>query len=509
VRWLALCLLTGCAVGPDFKKPDVPLNQAWSAAVNARFSTQGTDLLWWRSLNDVALNQLVEMAYQQNLPLQVAGLRILEARAQLGIAYGYFYPQNVAPIVSMSGNGLSSHAPNSASGDLAFGNYQFGFDAVWEIDLWGKYRRGVRAARASYAATVADYDGALVSLSAEVARIYIAIRMFETLIALANENVGVQEEGLRIAQSRFKNGATSELDVNQAATLLETTRTSIPELQIGLQQSHNALCTLLGRATGCAQVVLAQSAGIPKAPVQVGISVPAQLLRRRPDIRSAEFRAIAQCDRIGVAKADLFPRLELFGSLGTQTSTGGGLASGNSGFANLFGPGSLIYSFGFNLFLPLFNYPKILNNVRVEDARYQQTLLDYQQTVFRAAQEVEDGIVGFTREEEAVVFATNAVTAAQSAVKLALIQYREGAVDYQRVLDSERVLLQTQNTLARTQSSVVTNLVALYKALGGGWEYRAGEPVVADSVRKDMQQRTNWGRYFDKPPEPKRAPNHR
>jgi len=380
------------------------------------------------------------------------------------------------------------------------GDYQFGFDALWEIDFWRKYRRGVKAERATFLATVADYDNALVALTAEVARSYAVIRTFELLLQQARDNVALQEEGLHISESRFRNGATSELDVDQAATLLETTRATIPDLEISLTQAQNALCTLLGRATGCTQTLLGNTGVIPTPPGQVAISVPAEMLRRRADIRGAELRAVAQCDRIGIAKAELFPRFVLFGTIGVQTTSGGGV--GVTDVSNFFNPASLIYNFGGRLFWPILNYGRIMNNVRVEDARFQQTLVDYRQTVLKAAQEVEDGLVGFLKGQESATFAKRAAEAARTSVKLALVQYREGAVDYQRVLDTQRVLLQAQNAYARSQSSVVTNLIALYKALGGGWEQRDGQPVVPDHIVVEMQKRTNWGKYFVPAPTP-------
>jgi NodT family efflux transporter outer membrane factor (OMF) lipoprotein len=385
--------------------------------------------------------------------------------------------------------------------DIYFGEYRVGFDANWEIDFWGKYRRGVKAAQASYVATIADYQEALVSLAAEVARIYIAIRTFQVLIALARENVAVQEDGLRIAESRYRNGATSALDVAQATNLLETTRASIPGLQIGLQQAENALCTLLTQATGCDRALLTGAEVIPTAPAQVAVSVPAELLRRRPDIRSAELNAIAQCDRIGVAKAELYPSFSLFGDVRTRTVSTTGAPAGVQPIIGLFNPGNLIYSFGASIFWPILSYSKIFDNVRVQDARFQQSLFNYVNTVFKAAQEVEDGITGFLREQEAVGFAQKAVAAAEDAVQLSLVQYREGAVDYQRVLDSQRAMLESQDSFAHIRSTVVTNLVALYKALGGGWELRQGQPVVTEGTRVQMQKRTNWGKYFSKPPE--------
>jgi outer membrane protein TolC len=232
----------------------------------------------------------------------------------------------------------------------------------------------------------------------------------------------------------------------------------------------------------------------------VAISVPAEILRRRPDIRGAELRAVAQCDRIGVAKTDLFPRLTLIGSIGTMSVNSSGIPSGGglASIASLFNPGTLIYNIGAQLFWPILAYPQILNNVRVQDARLQELLVDYKNTVLRAAQEVEDGIAGFLRNQEAAVFTANAATAAETSVKLALIQYREGATDYQRVIDSQRALLDSQNNLARIHSATTTSVIALYKALGGGWEQHQGQPVVTDDNRAEMQKRTNWNGYFKK-----------
>jgi NodT family efflux transporter outer membrane factor (OMF) lipoprotein len=461
------------------------------------------DAAWWRSLHDPVLDKLVDLAYRQNLGLQIAGLRILEARAQLGIARGFMYPTNQNPIASGGGGGIHNGGNNL---NLNYGEFQVGFDAVWELDFWGKYRRGIRAARAAFLATVADYDSTMVALIAEVARTYIIIRTSQVQLALARENVAVQEEGLRIAQARFKNGATSGLDVAQASALLENTRTTVPEFEINLQQAQNALCTLLDRPTGCGETLLTGPAVIPSPPPLVAVSVPAELLRRRPDIRSAELNAIAQCDRIGVAKADLFPSFVLNGAIGTRTVGISGAPSTVSQVVGLFNPGTLIYSIAASIFWPILNYPKILNNVRVEDARFQQSLFNYVNTVYRASQEVEDGIVGFLKEQEATLSAANAVTAARDGVQLALVQYREGAVDYTRVLDTQRALLDSQNNLARVQSAVVTNLVSLYKALGGGWEWHQGQSVVTDNTREQMQKRTNWGDFFSKP-EPQRAPH--
>lgn len=493
---LALSLLAGCAVGPDFTKPEAAVAPSWSAKEDPRVATQtAADSLWWKAFNDPVLDRLIDLSYQQNLPLQIAGLRILEARAQLGIATGQQYPQLQIARASATGAGASKNAAGFAGGDRNALDYQVGFDAAWELDFWGKYRRGVESSADSLLGSEFDYFNSLVSLTAEVARTYVVIRTFEVLIQQAQENVRLQEEGLQIAQSRFRNGATSELDPAQAATLLESTRATVPQLQTGLQQARNALGTLLGQTTGTVESLLGGPSVLPKAPAKVAVSVPAELLRRRPDIRSAELAAAAQCARIGVAKSELYPSFSLFGSIGLDASTAGKSQ-------NLFSSDSFFYSVGPRITWPFFNYGRIENRVRVEDARFEQLLVSYRDTVLRAAQEVEDALTGYLRSQEATTFEQASVQAAERAVELALVQYREGATDYQRVLDAQRSLLQQQTSLTQSSSSIITNLIALYKALGGGWELRQPQPLIPEKTQAEMRARTNWGDLLSQPRAP-------
>jgi NodT family efflux transporter outer membrane factor (OMF) lipoprotein len=483
---LTLVTVAGCAVGPDFKKPEAPLLKNWNAQGDARISTKtAVDTAWWRTFHDPVLDRLVELAFRQNLALQGAGLRIAEARAQLGILTGRQFPQVQAVSGAVEGKGLTKYMSSGLGIDRNSVNFQVGFDAVWEVDIWGKYRRGVEAGAANWFASITDYYGALVSLAAEVARTYTVIRTFEVLLLQAGENARLQEESLQVAESRFRNGATSELDVAQATTLLESTRASIPKLEISVHQARNALSTLLGQAPGTVDSLLGGAKEIPTAPATVAISVPAEMLRRRPDIRSAELYAAAQCARIGVAKAELYPSFSLFGSIGLQanSSVGGSLVSGDS----------FVYSLGPRITWPFFNYGRLTNNVRAEDARFQRLLVDYRHTVLKAAQEVEDALVGFVDSQAALLSEQRAVVAAQRSAEIAGVQYREGAVDYQRVLDAQRALLEQQNNLAQTHSDVVVNVITLYKALGGGWQAREGQPFIAPRTQKEMEQRTDWG----------------
>ncbi len=496
-----LLLLSACAVGPTFERPATPLNPEWSATTEKlpAVTNAAPAQAWWKEFNDPALDNLIELAYHQNLPLQLAGLRIMEGRAQLGIAVGRQYPQIQAVSASATAVGLTDRAANTLKVSPNFWDNQVNFDAAWEADFWHKFRYDVQASTADHLASVADYDNAIVSLTAEVARTYSVIRTFEVLVEQTRRNAAIQEDGLRIADSRFRNGATSELDVTQATTLLETTRASIPRLQMSLQQSENALSTLLGQPTGSIQTLVQGSSGIPTAAADVAVSMPAELLRRRPDVRGAELLAMAQCARIGVAKADLYPRFVLFGSIGTQGLSGATPQAGQADFAKIFSPGSFFYQFGPRLLWPILDYGRTKNNIRVQDARFQQTLVSYHNTVLKAAQEVEDALVGYLKSREALVSAQKAVDAALRSVDLSSVQYREGAVDYQRVLDAQRVLLQVENDLVQTKSSIATNRIALYKALGGGWELRAGQPVVPETMQTQMKDRTNWGDMLSTP----------
>ena len=492
-----MLFFAGCKVGPDFKAPQAPVNKDWSGKGDPRIATQtAADSRWWKVFNDPALDQLVDRAYKQNLPLQVAGLRIIEARAELGIATGRQFPQIQFASASSSAIGISQNATPVQNFDYHFIDYQLGFDAVWELDLWGKYRRGVEASAAGLVASVADYYYGIISLTAEVARTYAVIRTIEVLIELANENVRVQEQGLQIADSRYRNGATSELDVVQATTQLESTRATVPDLMTRLQQARNALATLLGQTTGTVEALLAGPKQIPKAPAKIAVGVPAEILRRRPDIRSAEFIAAAQCARVGIAKAELYPSFSLVGSIGLRGSNAGG------DFRTLFAADSIYYQAGPAINWPFFTYGRLTNRVRVEDARFQRSLVDYVNTVLRAAQEVEDALAGFLNAQQALVFEERSVTAASRSVEISIVQYREGAVDFQRVLDAQRALLEQQNALAETRSAIAINLIALYKALGGGWEVREGQPVVRESTERQMKQRTNWGDVLSEPRAP-------
>ncbi|MCG6878416.1 MAG: efflux transporter outer membrane subunit [Deltaproteobacteria bacterium] len=498
LSWVAIALfMGGCTmVGPDFVKPDAPLLEKWTETQVPGLSAGETDYSkWWCVFEDPVLDNLVEKAYEQNLSLQIAGIRIYEARAQLGIAIGTLYPQQQSVSGGLLNNKLSTDAEIPFI-DGSFNALSVGFDATWELDVWGKFRRSVQTGVANLQATVANYDNVLVSLTAEVARTYIVIRTLEKQIMIAGENVKLQTESLRIAQVRFTEGAVSELDVTQAKSLLRDTQALVPRLESALRRAQNALAILLGVLPGELKAMLEGPIAIPTASEAVIIDIPNNLLRRRPDIRLAELQIATQSPQIGVAKADLYPHFYLFGSIG-WSSTDITSAFGQSSLGDIFSYKSLYWSVGPGFNWDIFNYGRIRNRVRVEDARLQQLVVSYKNTVLNAQREVEDALVAFTCSREEESFLKDSVTAAERSVEISLVQYKEGLIDYQRVLDSERFLATQSNRLTDVSGQVSTNLVAAYKGLGGGWQIREGKEILSEKNRTQMKDRTNWDGLLD------------
>jgi len=489
-------LSSGCTlVGPDFVKPEAPLSESWIDDESALIQHQAEDLsTWWQAFNDPVLDNLIKRAYEQNLTLQIAGLRVLEARAQLGLATGNLYPQTQQATAGFSKTQLSRNAPNLSPGlDRVYDQASIGFDAAWELDFWGRFRRGVESADAALMAEMASYDNVLVTLTAEVARTYTLIRTLEERIALAKANIEIQNESLRIATVRFKNGAVTELDVQQATSLLRNTQALIPQFVSQLRQATHALSILLGMPPRDMSAMLTEKAAIPVAPATVAVGIPAQLLRRRPDIKQAEMQAAAQSALIGVAKADLYPSFTLFGTIGLSAAS-----TGSSDSSDLFNfSDSLTYQIGPSIRWNLFNYGRIKNRVRIEDARFEQLLVNYRNVVLQAAREVEDALTGFVRAGEQASYLGESVTAAKRASELAMIQYREGVVDYQRVLDTDRFLTEQQDSFTSTRGEIALNLIALYKALGGGWQMRMGKDFVPMELQQEMGERTDWGQLLE------------
>jgi NodT family efflux transporter outer membrane factor (OMF) lipoprotein len=493
---VSVVCLTGCTmVGPDYRRPSAGLSDHWLEAGDPRVKTESAGYReWWKAFNDPVLDHLIQTAYHQNLSLRAAGVRVLQARAQLGIAIGEFFPQVQQGSGAFNYNRISQRSPTSAQpGDIrdvgiGYSEAQFGLGASWELDFWGKYRRAIESADAGMLSSIAAYDSALVTLTGDVAGTYVQIRTFEERLKIAGDNLGIQKESLKIAQARFQGGATSERDVQQALTQLNSTEATIPLLETQLRQAKNALCTLLGMPPSDLDEVLSGASGIPEVPLEVALGIPAELLRRRPDIRSAEYQAVAQCAQIGLAKADLYPAFSLSGNFGFLATNAGDYALGDlTSWRSR--NGTIGPAFQWNLL----NYGQITNQVRFQDARFQEAIVSYQNTVLQAQREVEDGLVGFLKAQDRVRSLVLAVAAAKRTVDLSVIQYREGATDYTTVLTAQQALLSQQDSLADSQGGVPQNLIVIYRSFGGGWELREGQGFIPAETREAMEQRTNWG----------------
>jgi len=488
-----LLLLPGCVkVGPNFTRPPVAVSQAWLDAGDQRVKPEPTEYRnWWQIFNDPVLDRLIERAYRENLSLRIAGVRVLEARAQLGIAVGGLFPQTQQAFGSLQYNRTSEGAPNFTSSILSYWQSEIGLQAAWEIDFWGKFRRAVESGNANWLSSIANYDNALVSLTAGAANAYIQIRTLEKRIAIARENVETQKESLKIAEARYQYGTASQLDVDQAKTVLYNTEASIPPLEAQLRQAKDALSVLLGLPPSHLADELAGSSDIPASPTEVIVGIPADLLRRRPDVRSAELQAAAQCAQIGVAKADLYPAFSLTGSFGVLSTN-----IGKVSLSDMFKWSSRNIQAGPSVQWSILNYGQITNNVRVQDARFQESLMTYQNAVLTAQQEVEDNLIAFLKAQEQAGSLARSATAARGALGLAVQQYREGIVDFTTVLVTQQSLLSVQDNLAATVGNIASNLVGVYKALGGGWEVREGKDLIPSEIREEMAKRTNWGKLL-------------
>jgi len=497
---LASGMITACApVGPEFVRPDSASNDSWSDFVREDFQFAPQDTVeWWGIFGDPVLSKLVAAAHQNNNNIRIAGLRVLEARASLGIARGSRYPQ--AQFVAGDATRIElseSNANTAGGGDLNFLQFNLGASASWEIDFWGRFRRGIQSADANLLASIASFDDTLVLLSAQVASVYVVIRTTEEQLRIARENLALQERSYEIVDVLYRFGASNELDVQQAETLLLSTRATIPSLQIALRQAHHALAALLGLPPTDLTQILGGEGRIPEVPVQIMVGVPADMLRQRPDVRRAELLAMAQNARVGVAKADLYPSFSINGSLGLAAAGDTNTTStGDSGFGELFRAESLTYAVGPSFVWPFLNYDRIKNNIRVQDTRLQQSLVQYQETVIQAAREVEDAMVAFvgSRQQDDILLDT--VASARRSTELSMLRHQEGFADYQRVLDAQQALFAQQQRFVENKGVAIQSLISVYKALGGGWQ-SAGVGFIDEATRQEMEQRTDWSDLLD------------
>ena len=488
-------LLSACMVGPDYKEPPQNIAQNWlqTSKNSSVKQTPIHDAAWWNSFHDQTLTDLIHQGYLNNLTLQMAGARVLETRALLAQSVGQLYPQQQGASASytyqkIGGGELQNLLPSD------FQSAQVGLSATWELDFWGKYRRAIQSKDASFLASFAAYDNALITLTSDVATSYINLRTYETLIKVTYQNIQIQKGSLAVAESHYRAGQSSLQDVEQAKTELAETTASLPGLIANLQHQKDLLAVLLGTTPDQVDHFLGKNHGIPQAPSTVAVGIPCETLSQRPDVFQARLEAIAQSESIGAIKANLFPALSLSGTFAFSSTN-----IGRSELGDLFDSSNQTVSVGPTLVLPLFNYGQITNAVRAQDAAFEQALLKYQNTVLQAQQEVQDNITRYIEAQQAVNSLVIANRSAIQSTRIALIRYKEGETDYTSLLDIERQQLQVQTSLVNARGEVSQSVVSLYRALGGGWQIRNGNDILPEHIKSDMGMRTNWGNLLEQP----------
>ena len=462
-------LLAGCAaVGPNYTKVEPKAPEKWHTdlqrGLNGALLNPETLAHWWSTLRDPELSSLENRAIQGNLDLKQGLARIREARALRGIQQADFYPTLDAAGSVVKGR-RSEHGVTGITGTL----YSAGFDAGWELDIFGGVRRSVEAAQADLEATEENLHDVLVSLLAEVARNYVDVRTLQARLAAVRANLKAQQDIYELNLSRYHAGLIDELAAEQSHYIVESTRSQIPGLETSLERAKNRLAVLLGEKPGAMHKELAEPKPIPVLPVTVAVGIPAETLRHRPDIRRAERNLAAQTARIGVATADLYPRFALFGTIGLESISSG----------DLWEWASRTWSIGPSISWKIFHAGAIRQNIKVQTARQKQALIQYESAVLNAQEEVENALVAYAKEQRRRDSLKAAVTAARRAYELSWDRYQAGLVDFSNVLDATRSLQSFQDQLASSEGTATLNLISLYKALGGGW--KSLWPVVAGS----------------------------
>ncbi len=467
-------LLMGCTVGPNYTPPETHPPPHWHASMEKGLTpdkpSPQTLARWWTTLGDPTLTQLEEKAVRGNLDVKKALYRVREARALRGMEKARLFPYLDSGASAQEYRTSAYSTEKKYPGAKRRGEegklYQVGLDSSWELDIFGGIRRSVEAAQAQLEATQEELRDVLVSLSAEVALNYVDVRMYQARLAAARSNMEAQNRIYQLNLFRYKAGLIDELAVEQSRYVLENTRAQIPALETALEKAMNRLAVLLGEKPGTLHKELAEAKPIPVPPVKVAVGIPAETLRQRPDVRRAERELAAATARIGVAKAELFPKFNLSGTIGLESVSSGHLWEWVSRTSNL----------GFHIFWQIFHAGELRQNIKVQTARQKQAFYQYQSTVLHALEEVEDALVAYAKEQQRLESLEKATQAAQRAYNLAWDRYKAGLVDFTDVLDAERSLQDYQDRLAESQGRVTSNLVRIYKALGGGWSYM--EPLA-------------------------------
>lgn len=505
-------LLSGCVkLGPDFRALNAPpLPKQWSKS--DKKVPMASLAQWWKTFNDPMLNDLVEKSYAQNLDIESAGLRIVQARAVLGISEGLYFPQ----LQTFSGSATSS---GSRATDIATAGT--GFDIGWEMDIWGKFARGIESSQANLYASLASYDDIMVSVISEVSRNYINYRTAQERLAYARRNVKIQERVTQMTEVQFNSGNVSELDMQQARSQLYTTRASIPAIEISKVQARNAMALLLGTNADDMRKILHSNKKryrdssskyfakekqgvlqiksrtsnllnvniIPTADLNPYHQIDADLITRRPDVKVAEYLVRSNNALIGSAIAELYPSFTLFGNIGYKTNNAtGSWVSGSDALGVTVGP-----SFSWNIF----QYGRIKNNIRLRDALFEESIVNYNKKVLSAVAEVSNALEGYVLTQKQKNENEKAVAATVRAFNISVIQYNDGLVDYQRLLTTVEKLTSTQDRYAVIKGNLATQAILLYKSLGGGWQISRGKSYLSAGTAKRMKNRVDWDQYLD------------
>ncbi|MEW6657478.1 MAG: efflux transporter outer membrane subunit [Thermodesulfobacteriota bacterium] len=467
---LGLMAAIGCAVGPDYRPPEVKVPESWNgqeAVTRAQPSKTiphpVTLVEWWSAFNDPALSSLVDMALRANLNLRQAEARILQARASRGVAGAPLLPQADASALYQKSQGSSEAAGGGAIATVGGIQqlFQVGLDASWEIDIFGGTRRSMEAATADLRAAVEDRRDVLITLVGDVGTNYLNLRGFQQQIAIARKNLEAQKKTAQITHKRFAAGFIGRLDVANADAQVATTEAQIPVLESSARAAIYSLGVLLGRPPGALEKDLIKASPIPPTPPEIPVGLPSDLMRRRPDIRRAEAKLHAATARIGVATADLFPKFNLTGSLGVSADDLTRVGNVST---------SKFWSFSPSVTWPIFAGGRIRWNIKLQDALQEEALAAYEQTVLTALKDVETALVAYAKEQERRRSLSEAVISNRRAVDLSMRLYLAGKTDFLNVLTAQRSLYVNEDALTQSTRTLATNLIALYKALGGGWE---------------------------------------
>ncbi|MFA5866110.1 MAG: efflux transporter outer membrane subunit [Phycisphaerae bacterium] len=526
INLICMAAVTGCSVGPNYRTPQTPTPKTWIGVKPAGPTTRPAGpttrpanlAAWWKSLNDPILDSLLDEAMKANLDLRIATARVLQARGQRGMVASALWPQlnssashrysgsslnagskpknlslakqarntavnsalqavtgtAAAPVsvAGIIGQAVTKEVNNKLQGTISTprdqNTFQAGFDASWELDVFGGTRRAVEAADDTLAASVEIRRDVLVTLLSEVALNYVQLRGSQRRLAIARANIQVQKDSVEITRTKYKAGFTNELDLDQAEAQLATTQSQIPLLETAIKQAIYQLSVLLARPPGDLLSKLEKEGPIPVVPPEVPVGLPSDLVRQRPDIRAAERQLAAATAQIGVATADMFPKFSITGSIGPQVSN----------INRILDQQSLGWSIGPGITWPVFDGWRIRSNIQLQNAFQEEALATYEKTVLIAFQDVENALVAYTNEQVRHKSLVKAENASRRATDLSKELYIGGLTPFLNVLQSEGTLYSTQDQLVQSETTVVTNLIALYKALGGGWEAPKNEAAI-------------------------------